>query len=36
MTQASLPIAVTISDPHGICPEIAVKAAVAFLQGGPV
>ena len=35
MTQASLPIAVTIGDPHGIGPEIAVKAAVAFLQGGP-
>ena len=35
MTQTSLPIAVTIGDPHGIGPEIAVKAAVAFLQGGP-
>ena len=35
MTQASLPIAVTIGDPHGIGPEIAVKAAVAFMQGGP-
>jgi 4-hydroxythreonine-4-phosphate dehydrogenase len=35
MTQASLPIVVTIGDPHGIGPEIAVKAAVAFLQGGP-
>ncbi len=35
MTQASLPIAITIGDPHGIGPEIAVKAAVAFLQGGP-
>jgi len=35
MTQANLPIAVTIGDPHGIGPEIAVKAAVAFLQGGP-
>ncbi len=35
MTQASLPITVTIGDPHGIGPEIAVKAAVAFLQGGP-
>ena len=35
MTQATLPIAVTIGDPHGIGPEIAVKAAVAFLRGGP-
>lgn len=35
MTQATLPIAVTIGDPHGIGPEIAVKAAVSFLQGGP-
>ena len=35
MTQATLPIAVTIGDPHGIGPEIAVKAAVAFMQGGP-
>lgn len=35
MTQASLPIAVTIGDPHGIGPEIAVKAAVAFMQGDP-
>jgi len=35
MKPASLPIAVTIGDPHGIGPEIAVKAAVAFMQGGP-
>jgi len=35
MAQATLPIAVTIGDPHGIGPEIAVKAAAAFLQGGP-
>jgi len=35
MTQATLPIAVTIGDPHGIGPEITVKAAVSFLQGGP-
>ena len=35
MTQASLPIAVTIGDPHGIGPEIAVKAAVAFMEGAP-
>jgi len=35
MTQASLPIAVTIGDPHGVGPEIAVKAAVSFMKGGP-
>ena len=35
MTQATLPIAVTIGDPHGIGPEIAVKAAVALMQSGP-
>jgi len=34
MTQTNLPIAVTIGDPHGIGPEIAVKAAAAVLQGG--
>ena len=35
MTQAQLPIAVTIGDPHGIGPEIAVKAAVALMESGP-
>ena len=34
--QTTLPIAVAIGDPHGIGPEIAVKAAAAFAaQGGP-
>ncbi len=31
----NLPIAVTIGDPNGIGPEIAVKAAVAFAATGP-
>ena len=35
MTQSQRPIAVTIGDPHGIGPEIAVKAAVALMQSGP-
>ena len=35
MTRTQRAIAVTIGDPHGIGPEIAVKAAVALMQSGP-
>ena len=35
MTRTQRTIAVSIGDPHGIGPEIAVTAAVAFMQSGP-
>ena len=35
MTRTQRTIAVSIGDPHGIGPEIAVKAAVALMQSGP-